>query len=798
TEPHATCGPSSCYVLYPESRTFLEAWRACRELGGNLATPRTPEEARRVDSLVGAGPKDKLLWIGLQRQARQCQLQRPLRGFTWTTGDQDTAFTNWAQQAMGGSCMAQRCVALEASHAHRWHEGSCTLPIDGYLCQFGFEGACPALPDDMGQDSPTIYTTPFHLVSTEFEWLPFGSVAAVQCQAGRGASLLCVKQPEGGVGWSRAGPLCPVTGCGPDNGGCEHECVEDMNGQVSCHCTEGFQLAADGHSCEDPCAQAPCEQHCEPGGPQGYSCHCLLGFRPSEDEPHRCVDTDECQIPGVCQQMCVNYVGGFECYCSEGHELKEDGSNCIPTGAMGAKASQDLVDELLDGGEEKAKEEEEKEKEEKEEEEEEEEKEEEEKKEDWVFDGGWTENPGILWMEPTQPPDFGLVYRPSYPGEQERRRPHLDPTWPPPLSAPRVPYHSSVISDTQPLVISATHPTLLSARQTPIISATHPPLSPAHRPPVISSMYPTLSSAHQNPIISATHPPLSPAHRHPMIPAMHPAVLPYHQTPMIETNYPDLPSAHQPQVISVIPPAQPPAHQPPITSAKYPQFFPNHQSPLFLDPRVADTQTTIHLSGIPAKPSPQDTTPSAHQPPLFRDVTAVRTQAPQLSFTPTVPHTPPTTSGSPGTPAHQASLPAVSQLPALPTPLSSQSPANQTSRISPTQPHSKAPQVPWEGGSTSKLVPTAVPTALAEAGLAGRSQRDDRWLLVALLVPTCVFLVVLLALGIVYCTRCGPHAPNKRITDCYHWVTHAGSKGQTEPMPSRGSFTGVQTCRTSV
>ncbi|XP_023566623.1 endosialin [Octodon degus] len=869
TEPHATCGPNSCYVLYPESRTFLEAWRACRELGGNLATPRTPEEARRVDSLVGTGPKDKLLWIGLQRQARHCQVQRPLRGFTWTTGDQDTAFTNWAQQATGGSCVAQRCVALEASHAHRWHEGSCTLPIDGYLCQFGFEGACPALQDEAGQASPTVYTTPFHLVSTEFEWLPFGSVAAVQCQAGRGASLLCVKQPEGGVGWSQAGPLCPGTGCGPDNGGCEHECMEDMDGQVSCHCTEGFRLAADGRSCEDPCAQAPCEQHCEPGGPQGYSCHCLLGFRPAEDEPHRCVDTDECQIAGVCQQMCVNYVGGFECYCSEGHELEEDGSNCTPTGAMGTRASQDLGDEVVDDREE-----------------EEEEEVEVEVAEAWEdLDGGWTAGARILWMKPTQPPDFGLAYRPSFPGQREPRRPHLEPTWPPLLSAPRIPYHSSVISDTQPVVISATRPTLLSARQTPIISATHPPLNPAHRPPVISALrptlpsarhippypppspahrppvisamrptlssahqspiisathtplnpahrppvisalrptlpsarrappypppspahrppvisatHPTLSSAHQTPIISATHLPLSPAHWHPMIPAMHPAVLPDHQPPVISNNYPRLPSAHQPQVISVTPPAQPPAHQPPVTSAKYPQFFPTHPSPMFPDSQVADTQTTTHLSGIPANPASPDVTPSAHQPPPLIDVTGIRAQVPRLSFTPTVQPSLPTTSGSPGTPAHQAPVPAATQIPVLLTPLPPQSPANQTSH-SPAHPHSKAPQVPREGGPTSKLVSTAVPTALAEAGIAGQSQRDDRWLLVALLVPTCVFLVVLLALGIVYCTRCGPHAPNKRITDCYRWVTHAGSKGQTEPLPPRGSFTGVQTCRTSV
>ncbi|EQB77694.1 hypothetical protein CB1_000429030 [Camelus ferus] len=245
---------------------------------------------------------------------------------------------------------------------------------------------------------------------------------AQRCLAGREASLLCVKQPDGGVGWSRAGPLCPGTGCGPDNGGCEHECVEEVDGRVSCRCTEGFRLAVDGHSCEDPCAQAP-----------------------SEDEPHRCVDTDECQIAGVCQQMCVNY---------------------------------DLGDELLDDGED-----------------------EEDEDESWE----------------------------AFDEDGEPRMPYLDPTWPPPLTAP-----------------------------------------------------------------------------------------------------------------------------------------------------------------------------------------------------------------------------------------------------------------------------TAAPTALGEASLGGRSRSDDRWLLVALLVPACVFLVVLLALGIVYCTRCGPHAPNKSVTDCYRWVTHTGSKGPTEPAPHRGSLTGVQTCRTSV
>ncbi|XP_054426556.1 endosialin isoform X2 [Pteronotus mesoamericanus] len=753
TGPHAACGPDSCYALFPRRCTFLEAWRACRELGGDLATPRTPEEAQRVDSLVGAGPAGQLLWIGLQRQARQCQPQRPLRGFTWTTGDQDTDFTNWAQPATGGPCPAQRCVALEANGEHRWLEGSCTLAVDGYLCQFGFEGSCPALPEEAGQAGPAVYTTPFHLVSTEFEWLPFGSVAAVPCQAGREASLLCVKQPGGGVRWSRAGPLCPGTSCGPDNGGCEHECVEEVDGRTSCRCAEGFQLAADGHSCEDPCAHAPCEQQCEPGGPQGYSCHCHLGFRPADDDPHRCVDTDECQVIGVCQQMCVNYVGGFECYCSEGHELEADGISCSPAGDIGAQASQDIEDELLDDRED------------------EEDEEDEEKRGN--INGDWTGMPGTPRRKAMHPPDFGLAYRPSFPEDGEPQMPYLDPTWPPPLSAPRAPYHSSVLSVTRPVVVSATRPTLPSARQPTIISAIRRPLAPAPQPPRIS--------------------------------AMHPALPPDHQFPTIAANYPDLPSVHKPLIISATRPARPPAHLPPVSSARHPELSTAHQSPMFPETQVADTQNTTPLLRIPANHTLLGTPSSAHHPPVTPDVPVLKSQATHLPITSPAQPPPITTSRFPLPTAHQARAPAAAQPPVPHTRLPPQTSANRAAPASPTHAYSKAPQVPREDAPDPKLtpwlssaVPSAVPTALGEASTAGRSRRDDRWLLVALLVPTCVFLVVLLALGIVYCTRCGPHAPNKRITDCYRWVTHAGNKGPTEPMPHRGSLTGVQTCRTSV
>lgn len=351
--------------------------------------------------------------------------------------------------------------------------------------------------------------------------------------------------------------------------------------------------------------------------------------------------------------------------------------------------------------------------------------------------------------------------------------PYLYPTWPPPLSAPEVPHHSSVLSVTRPVVASATRPPLPSAHQPAIISATRPPLAPAPQPPVI--------------------------------PAIHPALPSDHQFPMISANYPDLPSAHRPLIISAAQPGPTPAHQPPVASAKYPKLFPAHQSPMFPDTQVVDTQNTTPLPRIPANHTPLVTTSSPPQPPVTRDVPILKAQAGHHPVTSPVQPSRTTAFRSPVPPAHQVPVPAASQAPASHTPLPPRSSTSQTSLTSAPHPRSKVPQAPREGALgpslapwLSSAVPTSAPPALGEASPAGRSRRDERWLLVALLVPTCVFLVVLLALGIVYCTRCGPHAPNKRVTDCYRWVTHAGSKGPTEPAPHRGSLTGVQTCRTSV
>ncbi|KPP67176.1 endosialin-like [Scleropages formosus] len=416
----ALCNEEGCFVIYFQRKTFLESWKSCKEKGGNLATVKRPEDATMIEALFSGvephGSRAKVrVWIGLQRQPRQCSATRPLRGFTWITGDQDTKYTNWLREDSPNTCTAPRCVVMIHSttkgdqwNNFKWLDGSCTLPVDGFLCRYSYKGMCQAIQSEGG--GLPLYTTPFNLITTMLTHLPFGTVATVPCLDGTKGdqSVLCMLKEDGTVGWNKDAPLCsdaPRDWCKQESVGCEHYCM-NLDTHYYCECWNGFQLAEDGKSCKpvDTCLGAPCEFECQPlsggyicmcpegyllasngqdcldvdeclqspcpqlcvnapgtfecschqgyhpnvGGecvdvdeclenpcahdcenmPGSYACHCHLGFSPLPEDPSRCQDTDECQIPGTCQQMCVNYEGGFECHCEENYELQEDHFSC--------------------------------------------------------------------------------------------------------------------------------------------------------------------------------------------------------------------------------------------------------------------------------------------------------------------------------------------------------------------------------------------------------------------------------------------------------------------------------------
>ncbi|KAK1882443.1 Endosialin [Dissostichus eleginoides] len=374
-ERDAVCHQEGCYAVFLQKRTFREAGRSCRERGGTLATMHTQEAASVVHELLSAIESSRArlrLWVGLHRQPRQCSSTRPLRGFVWVTGDQDGQFTNWLREDAPGTCAAPRCVAMtvhtaergrESSDNFRWLDGSCALPLDGYVCQYNYKGMCPPLEEE--GSGPAVYTTPFHLVSSRLTHVPYGSVASLPCpedvsdpDTRAEQTVLCMERDDETVGWSRDTPLCGPDStqqnqdwCSGDHG-CDQHC-QNTDTDYYCYCDEGFMLDEDGYGCKpdplsstdlpelsadsagptdqphikDICFEMGCEYNCVETQ-RGPRCTCPPGYQMASDG-RKCSDVDEC-LQQPCPQLCVNIPGTFHCTCHFGYQQDDEGE-CVDT-----------------------------------------------------------------------------------------------------------------------------------------------------------------------------------------------------------------------------------------------------------------------------------------------------------------------------------------------------------------------------------------------------------------------------------------------------------------------------------
>uniref|UniRef100_A0A3P8PZF7 Low density lipoprotein receptor-related protein 2b n=1 Tax=Astatotilapia calliptera TaxID=8154 RepID=A0A3P8PZF7_ASTCA len=74
-------------------------------------------------------------------------------------------------------------------------------------------------------------------------------------------------------------------------------------------------------TCLERCSALSCEFYCHPS-PQGGACYCPDGFIVANDS-RSCVDYNDCQIWGICDQLCEDRPGTHHCSCADGYVLEQ-------------------------------------------------------------------------------------------------------------------------------------------------------------------------------------------------------------------------------------------------------------------------------------------------------------------------------------------------------------------------------------------------------------------------------------------------------------------------------------------
>nr|KAF6496225.1 LDL receptor related protein 2 [Rousettus aegyptiacus] len=71
------------------------------------------------------------------------------------------------------------------------------------------------------------------------------------------------------------------------------------------------------------CPFLACEYQCHMA-PFGGACYCPPGYIVNQNNTRKCVDFDDCQIWGICDQMCEDRIGHHQCHCAEGYILEHE------------------------------------------------------------------------------------------------------------------------------------------------------------------------------------------------------------------------------------------------------------------------------------------------------------------------------------------------------------------------------------------------------------------------------------------------------------------------------------------
>uniref|UniRef100_A0A5F9D237 Vitamin K-dependent protein S n=2 Tax=Oryctolagus cuniculus TaxID=9986 RepID=A0A5F9D237_RABIT len=159
--------------------------------------------------------------------------------------------------------------------------------------------------------------------------LPCSEEGYLNCKDGQ-ATFTCICKP----GWQGEKCEIDINECKDPtniNGGCSQIC-DNTAGSYHCSCKSGFVMLANEKDCKDmdECSVKPsvCGTAVCKNTPGDFECECSEGYR-YNPTAKSCEDIDECS-ENMCAQLCVNYPGGYSCYCDgkKGFKLAQDKKSC--------------------------------------------------------------------------------------------------------------------------------------------------------------------------------------------------------------------------------------------------------------------------------------------------------------------------------------------------------------------------------------------------------------------------------------------------------------------------------------
>jgi len=168
TEPPTTLPPFICpdgwvdsstgcfKLLHTEVVNRHEALVACETIGGYLAEPKEPEQAKYLRSLAEIESEIlgvKTWWIGLTDQGHEGR-------WFWEHSVSEAAFTDWAE---GFPTDAENnladCALMNGDHGWQWTDADCTTESAPAICQMGDYSTGPTNPPTSTTSEPGETTT---------------------------------------------------------------------------------------------------------------------------------------------------------------------------------------------------------------------------------------------------------------------------------------------------------------------------------------------------------------------------------------------------------------------------------------------------------------------------------------------------------------------------------------------------------------------------------------------------------------------------------------------------------------